>query len=176
LASLIQVGPKVLPLFGFDLLFYKGCVDFAMELCKRLGETAVNSKNLYWNLAVIHSLHLVHCDIKPENIMLSPSHCKPVFIDFGLSFFIPENVGEKSLTSFVGSINFCSDEMGRLIFTNNLCRVDLYHNDLCCLKRFMKIYDESFEEAEKEENLTELPSFDYLNLYLLKFLLYSKET
>lgn len=66
--------------------------------------------------------------------------------------------------------------MGRLIFTDNLCRVDLYHNDLCCLKRCMKIYDESFEEAEKEENLTKLPSFDYLNLYLLKFLLYSKET
>lgn len=62
-----------------------------MELCEKvLGPSQLNSSLLYWNLAVMHHYHIVHCDIKPENIMLSPYHKKIVFIDFGLSKVIKE--------------------------------------------------------------------------------------
>ena len=42
----------------------------------------------------MHKLHFTHCDIKPENIMFSPSLNKPVFIDFGLSQINTQNIGE----------------------------------------------------------------------------------
>lgn len=57
----------------------------------------------------MHRLHFIHYDIKPENIMYSASFRKIVFIDFGLSTLIRENIGEKSATMFVGTINFCSN-------------------------------------------------------------------
>lgn len=59
----------------------------------------------------MHRLHLVHQDIKPENIMYSPSHKRMVFIDFGLSTFINEEIGEKTKSSFVGNPLHCSSEM-----------------------------------------------------------------
>ena len=42
-------------------------------------------------------------DIKPENIMFSPSQEKLVFIDFGFSELIEEEAGFKTLTSFQGT-------------------------------------------------------------------------
>ena len=56
----------------------------------------------------MHSLHFVHIDIKPANLMYSTYYRRPVFIDFGLSKLIPEEKGAKTLTHFTGSINFCS--------------------------------------------------------------------
>ena len=67
-----------------------------------------NKELLYENLAVLHNLRIVHQDIKPENIMLSYSFKKAVFIDFGLSTFVKEKIGQKTWTKFVGTINFCS--------------------------------------------------------------------
>ena len=57
----------------------------------------------------MHKMKMVHLDIKPENIMRSPAYNKLVFIDFGLSDFIQESQGEKTLTKFVGSANYCSE-------------------------------------------------------------------
>lgn len=33
----------------------------------------------------MHRLQIIHYDIKPENIMFSPSHKKFIFIDFGMA-------------------------------------------------------------------------------------------
>ena len=80
-----------------------------MEDCELIVEHNLNKDLLYWNLAVLPFLHIAHRDIKPDNMMLSPSFTKPVFIDFGLSTFVKEEIGHKSLSYFFGSINFCSD-------------------------------------------------------------------
>ena len=36
-------------------------------------------------LAQMHSYHIIHYDIKPENLCFSNKYNKVVFIDFGLS-------------------------------------------------------------------------------------------
>ena len=127
-----------------------------MEECKVV--TVHNSKthNFYENMAILHKLHIVHQDIKPENIIYSPYFDRPVFIDFGLSTIISENIGTKSETSYVGSINFWSPEMGKCFVEKKKMLVDLYYNDLHCLqntitalKNNQKIID--FEEIELYE-------------------------
>ena len=84
-------------------------------------------------MAVLHKFHIVHQDIKPENIMYSPHFDRPVFIDFGLSTIISENIGTKSETYYVGSINYWSPEMGKCFVKKKKMLVDLYYNDLYCL-------------------------------------------
>ena len=113
LAFLTGTGPKLHPYFGFDILMFSECVEFAMEECKKV--TVHNSRldAFYDNLAVLHQLHIVHQDIKPENIMYSPSHDRPVFIDFGLSRIISEEIGKNTLTNFIGTVDFWGPEMAR---------------------------------------------------------------
>jgi serine/threonine protein kinase len=118
MASTLEAGPKVEAYFGFDLLMFSDCVEFAMETCDHVRST-LNSNLLRKNLAVLHSFRIAHRDIKPENIMLSPTFRKPVFIDFGLSTMVPEALGEKSLTNFAGSINFCSKEMANAFWSKS---------------------------------------------------------
>lgn len=137
IASAAEIGPKVMSSMGFDVLMYSDCVEFALEVCKPPTPN-INSKVLYWNLAVLHRLGLVHLDIKPDNIMLSPAQRKTVFIDFGLSRPIPEPIGIKSFTRFVGTLSFCSEDMTRRYVQDDYELVDLYHNDLYCLRLSLK--------------------------------------
>jgi len=74
--------------FGFDLLIFEECVEFAMEICEPVKLDDLNPYALYENLAILHQLKLIHQDIKPENIMYSPSFKRLIFIDYGLSRFI----------------------------------------------------------------------------------------
>lgn len=90
--STAQVGLKLEPYFAFDLLMYEDCMEFAMELCQAV-PSSVDKESLYLDLGLMHRLHLVHLDIKPENVMLSPALKKPVLIDFGLANLIPEEIG-----------------------------------------------------------------------------------
>jgi serine/threonine protein kinase len=52
----------------------------------------------------MHHFQLIHNDIKPENIMYSPSLKRLVIIDLGLSRIISEKIGLKTLTSFIGNV------------------------------------------------------------------------
>ena len=113
---------------------YSDCVEFPMEVCESVNTNHINAPLLYWNLALLHYLHIVHIDIKPENIMLSPTYRKPVFIDFGLSKIVKEKVGFKTLTSYAGTINFCSDEMAKCLWEKTDSYIDLYYNDAHCLE------------------------------------------
>jgi len=40
----------------------------------------------------MHTLGMVHCDIKPENTAFNPILGKWVFLDFGLSRIIQESI------------------------------------------------------------------------------------
>ena len=59
----------------------------------------------------MHRLKIVHRDIKPDNLMYSRIHNRLVFIDFGLSTFLEDDIGSKTMTSFVGNIENCSRDM-----------------------------------------------------------------
>lgn len=54
---------------------------------------------------------VVHFDIKPDNIMFSPTFNKMVFIDLGLSAPVEAEIGEKILTNFRGTLDYSSPEM-----------------------------------------------------------------
>lgn len=87
----------------------------------------------------MHSFYIIHADIKPENIVFSPSLNKPVFIDFGFSTIIKETPGKKKKTLFKGSPGFCSPEMLNLLSMSNPSEyIDLYYNDVYSLKNSFK--------------------------------------
>ena len=76
----------------------------------------------------MHSLGLVHCDIKPSNVLNSPSRgC--VFLDFGYSALLTERPGTPTRTRFKGSLTYSSPPMAQLFYTKSKGKIDLYAND-----------------------------------------------
>ena len=59
-----------------------------------------------------------------------------IFLDFGLSKFVKEDVGEKTLSKFVGTIHSASPQMRKTYYLNKAMWVDLYYNDLWGLEQF----------------------------------------
>lgn len=106
-----------------------------------IGKAALKSemKNLKNDLKKMHFLKIIHGDIKPENIMWSPSYQKNIFIDFGMSKVVKENIGQKSFTSFFGTYNFCSEDMKKLLIDNSSGYADLYFNDIFALKKVFEM-------------------------------------
>lgn len=83
----------------------------------------------------MHMLGFYHGDIKYDNIGWSPKFKKFVFLDFGFSKFINEELGFKTASRFQGTYNYCSEEMKKLYISKKIAPVDLYYNDLHCLQR-----------------------------------------
>ena len=52
-----------------------------------------------------------------------------IFLDFGLSRYVKESTGKKTLTRFVGTINKTSPEMKKTYLLKKAMWVDLYYND-----------------------------------------------
>jgi serine/threonine protein kinase len=104
-----------------------------MEICQNLSPGNFDENQLYENMTIMHALHLMHSDIKPENIMYSPHYKKLVFVDFGLSTIVSEELGGQSRTKFRGSVNFCCLDMAKLFSKRKNGFVDLYYNDLYAL-------------------------------------------
>jgi serine/threonine protein kinase len=137
-ASFAGIGPKVESYFGFDILIFADCIEFGMERCERVNVHNSHQWQLYENMALMHQIGIIHQDIKPENIMFSPTFDRPIFIDFGLSRIVSEKIGFKTLTNYVGCINYWGPEMS-LCFTEKTARhVDLYYNDLFSLEASVK--------------------------------------
>jgi hypothetical protein len=69
-------------------------------------------------------------DIKPENVLYSPTFDRFVFCDFGFSVAKRESFGYKSRTNFRGTLENCSVEM-RDLYASEATEgeVDLYLND-----------------------------------------------
>jgi len=71
--------------------------------------------------------------------MWSPTFNKNIFVDFGMSQFLKEDIGFNTFTKFFGTYNFCGDEMKKLFYCDNFGYVDLYYNDAEGLK---KVFEE----------------------------------
>jgi serine/threonine protein kinase len=131
IASAIKAGPQLIKFFGFDIIVFKDSLVFSMEFCDMSNYRINDYLSLLKNkLLLLHALNIVHLDIKPENVAYSPAYNEYVFIDFGLSRMIKEVRGQKTLSSFTGSLNYCSSEMLDLYVKDSLGMVDLYSNDM----------------------------------------------
>ena len=107
---MIKAGPALVNIFGFDILIFRDEICFSMEYCE-MEYFEINWSALQEKLHLLHRLHFVHLDIKPENLGFSTRNNSLILIDFGLSKMIAEEIGTPSVSSFVGSMNFCSREM-----------------------------------------------------------------
>ena len=93
--SALQIGPYVKKVNGFDFIVHGSFIEFHMEQCENFC-TASFEEEMKRNLLVMHSLKICHMDVSPKNIMFSPTFKKSVFIDFGLSNMLKENIDEES--------------------------------------------------------------------------------
>lgn len=71
-----------------------------------------------------------------------------MFIDFGFSNVIFQELGSKSLVCFFGSLNYCCPEMLNIYNTGQSQLVDLYFNDAYALR---KVEQQIFSASEQEE-------------------------
>ena len=60
------------------------------------------------SLWLLHHFRMVHLDIKPQNVVFSPASKGLKLIDFGFSRVVGEEKGQKTLSSFLGSVGYCS--------------------------------------------------------------------
>lgn len=59
----------------------------------------------------MHSLNIIHGDIKPDNIMYSPFHKKYVFVDFGFSQCLKGKPGTMKTSNYFGTWTYSCQEM-----------------------------------------------------------------
>jgi serine/threonine protein kinase len=85
IASALGIAPKVVNIFGFDILLFRDAFVFTMEFCE-IGKHRNGSKaSLSHSLLLLHQLNIIHLDIKPDNIGFSFLHNEHILIDFGLT-------------------------------------------------------------------------------------------
>lgn len=134
ICSMLRVGPEFVDSLGFDLVLFKDCVEFYMEKCEpcHSSEPALEL-SLKRRIRALHKLHFVHKDIKPANILLSPSRRELVFCDFGISGFVRQPPGWRTLTAREGTREYMSPEM-KSIWSRQVGWVDMYHNDMHALQ------------------------------------------
>lgn len=84
-----------------------------MECCKTLEFIDIDPCQIEFDLKdsllKMHALNIIHFDIKPSNICFSEARQKFVFIDFGFSEIVEQNIGNEIQIGFRGSIQYCSE-------------------------------------------------------------------
>ena len=103
-------------------------------------------------MQILHNFHIAHVDIKPGNIMFSQITQQLVLIDFDFSKLVAEEVGFKSLSSFAGSVRYCSPQMIRVYSSKVKCYIDLYYNDMHAIEISASQIKEELNSIEVEEN------------------------
>lgn len=92
---MFTIAPKILTPYGFDLICYRNCIEFCMEQCLPWYSAHIYGpdeieERLKHCMVVMHLLRIVHRDIKPDNIVWSPSLQQLVLCDFGISTPVAE--------------------------------------------------------------------------------------
>ena len=59
---------------------------------------------------------------------------KLVFIDYGLTKIVSQDIGELSISKYFGSYLYSLKEMQQLFYQNSVGFIDLYYNDVHTLK------------------------------------------
>jgi len=93
------------------------------------------SKQMLTGLKYIHSLRVVHRDVKPANILLTNNYELIKFADFG--FGIKQIFTNESLKSTCGSIRYMAPEIAACTSYTSNCDVwsiGCVMHELCCLK------------------------------------------
>lgn len=67
-------------------------------------------------LAAIHAKHVVHKDLKPDNVLIDPELSRAVLIDFGIAAVVPRNINSLTAnTQLEGTIGYMAPEQtGRI--------------------------------------------------------------
>ena len=116
--------------------------------------------NLLDCIAELHTLGIVHADLKPQNILINDNH-EIKIIDFGLSFI----EGEKSIANFV-SYNYSSVEQLKKEKLN--CQTDIYSLGIILYKLLFKKlpFNGKLNEIiyKKEKNAFEQVDDELLNI------------
>ena len=89
----------------------------------------------------MHTLRMVHRDMKDQNIGWSPEFQRWVFLDFGFAKILGEKIGEKTITKFIGTFHFTTDELQQLFLLSRRGKVDFYYNDLYGLEKCITIIE-----------------------------------
>lgn len=160
--SMFGIGPKILNPYGFDVVCYRNCAEFCMERCLpwSYGYSSEDKKlmerRLKYCVYIMHLLRIVHKDIKPSNIVFSPSVGDLVLCDFGISHQISEQIGFKTKTVQSGTFSFMSHEMALLsVVTPGYA--DLYYNDMHCLQVSLTLMERKQPEPRPEVSLPNNP-------------------
>ena len=141
--GIFEIGPRPVQPMGFDIITYDDCIDICMEKCWHIGNKWEEIKNkneqkkirktfmreMKKKLSILRQLHIVHADIKPDNILYSPGWKNVVLVDFGLAMIVKESVNEETETGFFGTPYFAGEEMKYLHEYKIKGFVNLYKND-----------------------------------------------
>ena len=110
IASILRFGPYLEKVLGYDIICYNDSIEFAMELCDDVKEPQSKDfeKDLLEGMKTMHSLQIVHRDVKPSNVVWTPSFRKWVFLDFGFAKNLQQTIGFKTKSKFIGSYPYAS--------------------------------------------------------------------
>ena len=158
IASALGIGPCIENIFGYDIICYNDRIEFAMEHCGNDGYANDKYEQLFEAMKEMHSLKIVHRDMKPDNVDWSPHFSRWVFLDFGFATVLEEEVGWKSRTKFIGTYSYTTRELQKTYDLSQHGQVDFYYNDLYGLRKVigrMKA-DSETEKAKKGPETVEL--------------------
>lgn len=113
IAGLLGIAPRVRHGKGFDLVLYNNGIEFAMELCKPYYYFSGTdfTQSFTEMLCKLHWLHIIHKDIKPENLFCSFDESRLLFGDFGISNIVYEQPEQLSKTFYGGTKYYMGSDM-----------------------------------------------------------------
>lgn len=82
-----------------------------MKTCETPEKFTKAFEKLEESMLLLHKNSFTHNDIKPDNIVYSPTLKSLVFIDYGLTTSNVQHLGLMKVETAKGSISYCCNEM-----------------------------------------------------------------